>query len=160
MGERSKDVALTTKVKTRSQVQLGALPEGQQGVGRGIPLVDLDAHAVNGDSVEGKVLSWHIRVQAVLVATEHLVNERVPPVEDGITHGGGDIPHHSVLLQVTVVGIVRVRNDVVPHVVETAVQLQVGSQVGRLNHVPENVDSTDLIQRNLLSVGLGMYNRN
>lgn len=102
MGERSKHIQVTAEVQSGSQVNFGALPEGQESVCRRVLLVDLHTDRVHGDTVESKVLGWHVRGQTVLVAAEELIDESVPTVEYRVTHSRGNISHHAELFQIAV----------------------------------------------------------
>lgn len=60
----------------------------------------------------------------------------------------------SVTDQMPVVGVVRVGDEDVSHVVQVPVVGAVGADDGGLHHVAEHVDAALLVQRDLPPVGL------
>lgn len=47
-----------------------------------------------------------------------------------------------------------VGNDIVPHVVKTAVECFIGRQIRGLHNISQNIYSADIIERNSLALGL------
>jgi len=92
--------------------------------------------------------------QGVFVLGENVVDHGVDPVEDGVSHGGGRVAHHAESLEMALVGVVHQRDSYVKKIVQVAVQLLVGAQVGRFDHVAKDVDAVLLSQRRCRPVRL------
>lgn len=148
VSEPGEDVASRDEIHALGQVQVTLLPVGVDSVWSSV--FSLDLNRVDGDAWVCELL-WRVRCQLLLVHLENGVDVSVPLVEDWITHGCGGISHYSERLQVTMIGIVRVGNDDVSHVVQVSVELAVGRQDRGFHHVAENIDTANVIQRHAIA---------
>lgn len=65
----------------------------------------------------------------------------MPSVENGITHGSGNITHNTEVFQVAIVGIMSERNDIVAHVVQVPIELSIGRKGASLHYISKDVYS-------------------
>jgi hypothetical protein len=80
------------------------------------------------------------------VLSEDVIDHGVNTVENRVPHGRGRVSHYAKGLEMALVRVVHQRNGDVQQVVQIAIQLLVGAQVGGLDHVAQNVDSILLRQ--------------
>lgn len=72
---------------------------------------------------------------------EDVVDVGVPPVKDGIPHGGGRVPNYSERLQMSVIRVVNVGQEDVSHVVQITVEPTIRRQNAGLHHVPQHINA-------------------
>lgn len=83
-----------------------------------------------------------------------ILSFRKVPVENGITHSCGTISNYTEWLQVTMIGIVRVGNEYVAHIVQITIEIAIDRQLRWFHNVTQQIDAAHFVQRDAIARNL------